>query len=249
MDTSVWTQEADYRLRMYLATHELVAGRGSAEAPCSVAAINIALTGRLTRTVPDCMSAVLGCWVMALQDSMPGEVRNGSAWKGLLPGAAATGRAQEQERLQALLDWVWQAVLPILQGLADQKGFGDEWRTLCGASGAAREAQTTIAQMASEAASSAASEASEAAGYAASATLRAGQGKRGMAAADAAEAAGWTAKALGAASARAAGQAALRSGRHVADRASARASARDGAIVGAWGIFNPVGVLQRAIGA
>ena len=42
--TTVWTQEADARLRDYLASHELVAGIGTEESACSVAAINLAIT-------------------------------------------------------------------------------------------------------------------------------------------------------------------------------------------------------------
>ena len=44
--TTVWTQEADARLRDYLASHELVAGIGTEESTCSVAAINCERQGR-----------------------------------------------------------------------------------------------------------------------------------------------------------------------------------------------------------
>ena len=62
--TTVWTQEADARLRDYLASHELVAGIGTEESACSVAAINLALTEKVTDTIPMCMSKVIGQWMM-----------------------------------------------------------------------------------------------------------------------------------------------------------------------------------------
>ena len=129
--TTVWTQEADARLRDYLASHELVAGIGTEESACSVAAINLAITADLTDTIPMCMSKVIGQWMMIVQDEMPSEMRNSSGWKRLLPMAAGTGREREEERLALVMDWMWGTVLPDLQSLADQGGFGAEWRTMC----------------------------------------------------------------------------------------------------------------------
>ena len=90
--TTVWTQEADARLRDYLASHELVAGIGTEESMCSVVAINLALTAGLSDTIPMCMSKVIGQWMIVVQDAMPWEIRNSSGWKCLLPMAAGTGR-------------------------------------------------------------------------------------------------------------------------------------------------------------
>ena len=129
--TTVWTQEADARLRDYLASHELVAGIGTEESTCSVAATNLALTGKVTDTIPMCMSKVIGQWMIVVQDAMPSEMRNSSGWKCLLPMAAGTGREREEERLALIMDWMWGPVLPDLQSLADQGGFGAEWRTMC----------------------------------------------------------------------------------------------------------------------
>ena len=129
--TTVWTQEADARLRDYLASHELVAGIGTEESTCSVAAINLALTEKVTDAIPKCMSKVIGQWMMAVQDVMPLEMRNSSGWKCLLPMAAGTGREREEERLALVMDWMWGTVLPDLQSVADQGGFGAEWRTMC----------------------------------------------------------------------------------------------------------------------
>ncbi len=129
--TTVWTQEADARLRDYLASHELVAGIGTEELACSVAAINLALTEKVTDAIPKCMSKVIGQWMIVVQDAMPSEMRNSPGWKRLLPMAAGTGREREEERLALVMDWMWGTVLPDLQSVADQGGFGAEWRTMC----------------------------------------------------------------------------------------------------------------------
>ena len=116
----------------FLATHRLASGLGTAEEPCSIAAINLALSGRLTDDIPACMSPVIGKWIIAIQDAMPDGLRNSPTWKALLPLAAGTGRhpALEQRRAALLLDWVWDDVLPQLQPLADANGFGAEWGTM-----------------------------------------------------------------------------------------------------------------------
>ena len=129
--TTVWTQETDARLRDYLASHELVAGIGTKESSCSVAAINLALTEKLTDAIPMCMSKVIGEWMIVVQDAMPSEMRNSPGWKRLLPMAAGTGREREEGRLALVMDWMWETVLPDLQSVADQGGFGAEWRTMC----------------------------------------------------------------------------------------------------------------------
>ena len=128
---TVWTQEADARLRDYLASHELVAGIGTEKSTCSVAAINLALTEKVMDTIPKCMSKVIGQWMMAVQDVMPWEMRNSPGWKCLLPMAAGTGREREEERLALVMDWMWGTVLPDLQSVADQGGFGAGWRIMC----------------------------------------------------------------------------------------------------------------------
>ena len=191
--TTVWTQEADARLRDYLASHELVVGIGTEESTCSVAAINLALTEKVTDAIPMCMSEVVGQWMMAVQDVMPSEMRNSSGWKRLLPMAAGTGRKREEERLALIMDWMWGTVLPDLQSVADQGGFGAEWRTMCvekspDAAWAARDAAW----------------AARAAGAAATGAARAAAWDAG----DAAWAVTWAARAAGAAGAAATGAAA-----------------------------------------
>lgn len=130
--TTTYTPEARAKLEDYLSTHDLPSGLGDEESACSVAAINLALTGDLTDDIPVCMSEVLGGATIALQDSMPYEMRNSDRYKAWLPTAAGTGRNHEQERLAVLMDWMWGTVLPQLQGLADEREeFGSEWRRMC----------------------------------------------------------------------------------------------------------------------
>lgn len=145
----------------------LPVGLGSKESACSIAAINLALTGELTDDIPDCMSQVIGKWIIQVQDSMPDDFRNSRQWKALLPLAAGTGRERERERerLNIIMDWMWGTVLPTLQPIADRNGFGDAWlaMTTHRTRAAAKEAWT--AAVATESATAAA-----AATYAATAT-------------------------------------------------------------------------------
>lgn len=140
-----------------LATMTLPRGLGTKENACSIAAINLALTGVLADTIPECMSEVIGKWIIKVQDSMPAEMRNSAEWKRLLPLAAGTGRKREKERLEIILSWMWDTVLPTLQPIADAKGFKDEWRlmlqqrTADAATAAARAAEHYAAKAAADA--------------------------------------------------------------------------------------------------
>jgi len=108
----------------------LPAGLGDRENACSVAAINLALFNALTDGIPDCMSQVVGCWIIGVQDVMPDAMRNSKRWKAALPLAAGTGRRHELERLDLVYEWMWTRVLPFLQTTADVDGYGAEWREM-----------------------------------------------------------------------------------------------------------------------
>jgi hypothetical protein len=125
------TAEQQQKIAAYLATHDIPSGLGTEDAACSIAAINLALTGELTDTIPACMSQVIGRWIIRIQDAMPSEMRNSSEWKRQLPFAAGTGRQLESQRLAIALDWLWTDVLPQLQTVADSGGYGAEWRHMC----------------------------------------------------------------------------------------------------------------------
>lgn len=179
----MFTLEARTKLTEYLRTHELSCGVGTEESACSIAAINLALTGELTDDIPACMSEVIGRWIITVQDAMPAEIRNSARWKTLLPLAAGTGRAKESERIAIILDWMWCTTLPSLQQIADKYGFGGTWSEMCelktpAAAYAAADAAAYAARAAARAAADAAARAARAADAAADA-------------ADAADAAAW----------------------------------------------------------
>jgi hypothetical protein len=127
---STITLEQQTAIAAKLASMTLPSGLGDEESACSIAAINLALSGKLTDDIPDCMSEVIGKWIIRIQDAMPADMRNSERWKQLLPLAAGTGRAKEKKRLQIILDWMWGTVLPTLQPHADANGFGAEWQTM-----------------------------------------------------------------------------------------------------------------------
>ena len=147
---STITPQQQQAIADLLTTMTLPSGLGSEESACSIAAINLALSGQLTDDIPACMSLVIGRWIIGVQDGMPSTMRNSAEWKRLLPLAAGTGRDHEEERLQLILAWMWETVLPIVQPIADRDGFGAEWRTMLrdrtpAAAKAAAAAATTYA--------------------------------------------------------------------------------------------------------
>ena len=220
------TTEARAKLEQYLSTHDLPKGLGNEESACSIAAINIAITGELTDNIPDCMSYVVGLATIVLQDAMPDDMRNSARYKNWLPNAAGTGREREQQRLAVLMDWMWGTVLPELQGLADARGFGDEWRKMC-------ELPTKEAADAARDAANAAADAADAVAYAAYAAARAANAAADAvyAAADAVYAAADAVYAADAA--------------YAAARAANAAYSADAAKAGFWQRVDPIGVLER----
>ena len=255
-----YPEEAAQRLRDYLATHTLSDGLGTEEAACSIVAINLALTGELTDSIPECMSLVIGRWMIPVQDAMPGELRNGQEWKALLPLAAGTGRepSAEAARGEVIMAWMWDEVLPSCQGIADAGGYGQGWGAMCtnraaeaaGAAAEAAEAAGAAAEAARAAGAAAeaargagaAAEAARAAGAAAEAARGAGAAAWAAGAARGAEGAwdaAWAAEAAGAARAGGAGGAAR--------AARAAAWAARAARAAAWARYDPVSLLRRLV--
>jgi len=237
------TTEQETAIRDVLATMpHLAVGVGTAEQACSIAAINIALTGTLMDTVPDCMSLVVGRWIIGAQDRMPATIRDSRAWRDLLVLSAGTGREHETQRFALVTDWMWDA-LALVQPQADARGYGVAWATML------RERTEASARAAAAAARAADASAVAAAHAAAGADAAA-------AAAAAARAAVAAAAAAAAAAARAAyadAYAAARAADAAADAdaaaaAAARAAYADAdADAAAWTAIDPVGLLQRLI--
>jgi hypothetical protein len=178
MSTITITTEQQASIAKTLEGMHLPSGLGNKHSACSIAAINLALSGELTDRIPDCMSEVIGRWVIVVQDAMPDRLRNSDRWKSLLPLAAGTGRVNEKERLKIILDWMWNTVLPSLQTLADRQGFGKQWQKM-----------TTERTAESASAASVAAEAAEAEEAAEEAEWAAVAARAARAARDAAEAA------------------------------------------------------------
>ena len=127
---STITVEQQAAIAKMLEGMHLPMGLGDEHSDCSIAAINLALSGELKDSIPDCMSEVIGKWIIVVQDAMPDAMRNSQEWKSLLPLAAGTGRDDEQERLDIILDWMWGTVLPSVQRMADWQGFGQQWQQM-----------------------------------------------------------------------------------------------------------------------
>jgi chemotaxis protein histidine kinase CheA len=123
--------EEQNKISAFLEGKHIPSGLGTEHEACSIAAINLALTGELTDTIPACMSKVIGKWIIKIQDAMPDEMRNSKEWRELLPLAAGTGQEHEKARIALIMDWVWSDVLPALQSTADAGGYGTEWKAMC----------------------------------------------------------------------------------------------------------------------
>jgi hypothetical protein len=107
----------------WLNTHRLVHGLGSEDAACSIASINLALTGELTDKDPsNCMSPMIREWVIRVQDKMPEKMmsrddEHGRRWRQALPLVAGSlNPDREQARLGLILEWMWERL-------------GDDWET------------------------------------------------------------------------------------------------------------------------
>ena len=124
-------EDAPELIREHLKRHQLCHGVGDEETMSSIVAINLAINGERTFSIPDCMSLAMGRWIIYIQEAIPIDILNGDGWRNLLPLAAVTGRNHEKEIALVAFDWMWDVVIPQLQGLADCRGFGDEWRAMC----------------------------------------------------------------------------------------------------------------------
>ena len=108
-----FTKEDREKISRFLSKTRLHQGLGSAVSPCSIAAINIALTGDIGDHRPPCMSPVIHRFIIEAQDLAGDEMRNSEEWKALLPWAAGSLDEVEieLERLSLVRDWLWDTVL------------------------------------------------------------------------------------------------------------------------------------------
>ncbi len=233
------TMEQRQQITDTLARMHLPSGLGTPENACSIAAINLALTGKLTDSIPACMSEVVGNCIIVMQDSMPDALRNSTRWKSLLPLAAGTGRSHEPERLQILMDHMWTVALPIVQPLADAHGFGGAWREMI---------VERSAELAWSAAWSAARSAARSAAWSAESAARSAAWSAESAERSAAESAESAASAAESAARSAAWSAAsAESAARSAAWSAASAESAESAESAAWDILDPCGLLERLI--
>ena len=66
MTEATFPPAAQERLKAYLGRpgFKIPVGLGNEEAACSIAAINIAISGQFTARIPECMSKVIGKWII-----------------------------------------------------------------------------------------------------------------------------------------------------------------------------------------
>ena len=172
-------------------------GVGTKDNACTIAALNLSLSGELTDKIPDCCSEVIGKWAILIQDAMPAAMRNSERYKMLVPYLAGTSRDPKKEaaRFKTILDWMWNTVLPSLQTIADKNNFGRAWQNMLtlktadasdDASNAAVAAAAAAAYDASNDSNAAVAAAADAAAYAAAYDSNAAAYAAADAAADAA---------------------------------------------------------------
>lgn len=119
------------QIRDFIATHPLCSGLGTKESACTIAAINLVISGLLEDERPDCVCPVIHRWVIPIQDAMPNNLRN-NGWSQLVPliaGSKSTP-AVEQKRKAIILDWMWGIVLPQLLPVAKKYSFEKEWSAM-----------------------------------------------------------------------------------------------------------------------
>lgn len=104
-------------------------GRGTKDEMSSFAAINLALRGKLSVAPIKCASLVAWYWGSAIQDVMPHFVRNSDEWRSVLCLVPGTGRdvAEEHQRLEIVMDWMWTIVLPQVRDIAKELCYASEW--------------------------------------------------------------------------------------------------------------------------
>lgn len=117
METTITDeQRAAIRAALHSPDLTLVKGTGSAGMPgvgraCTIAEINLVLTGVLDAGQHPCIDEVIRHWVIRVQDAMPDEIRNSPEWRAAAVGIAGSADgSKRQARRAVLMEWMWQTL-------------------------------------------------------------------------------------------------------------------------------------------
>jgi hypothetical protein len=105
-------QLAAVRRRLLKQGH-IPTGLGTDDEACTIAAINLALTGELTDDDPsECMCPVIRRWTITVQDRMPADIRDSREWREAAVQIAGSRSTSEVERLRVeeIIAWMWDAL-------------------------------------------------------------------------------------------------------------------------------------------
>jgi hypothetical protein len=172
--TTITDEDRD-KIRATLDTLTLVHGVGdkAKHEACTIAAVNLALTGTLTDDDPaECICPVIRRWVISVQDAMPTAQINAPEWRALIPAIAGTRSTPEveQQRDDLILDWMWGSLAAIRDVVPESTR--EAWDRMLDERTYAASAAASAAARAADAAA-AASAAAAAAAYAAAASTAA----------------------------------------------------------------------------
>ncbi len=119
-------------------------GVGTEKSPCSIAAINLALSGRLTDDVPECASPARCAFVIRLQDRLPAAIRDSAEWRAALPLLAGT-RGMSEDLRPILIPWLWERLAdPAVIAAVPERAL-PAWRAMLAAPGDAKLADAAAA--------------------------------------------------------------------------------------------------------
>lgn len=128
---------ADQRRRIaerLAAIEHLSVGVGTEQSPCSIAAINLALSGRLTDDVPECASPARCAVVIQMQDRIPAAIRDSAEWRAALPLLAGT-RGMSEDLRPILIPWMWERLAdPAVIAAVPERAL-PAWRAMLAAPG------------------------------------------------------------------------------------------------------------------
>ena len=87
-------------------------GIGDEDEMCTIATVNMALTGELTDDLHPCVSPIIHQWVRVTQDAMPEAIRDSNEWRECVPLIAGSVASDEIERarLERIMAWMWDAL-------------------------------------------------------------------------------------------------------------------------------------------